>query len=175
MRLLIVGCGRVGATLANIMNKDGHEVTVVDLNNDAFDRLGSDFAGLTLAGDGTDEDVLIRAGIEDADAFAAVTNGDNRNILAAQIAKYTFGVQKVICRIYDPIRQETYNALGLESISPTIVGAKLLKTALLNEGPRQQSTVQSIAEGRSAGNAGNMTPAYREKSLSTKTGTGENR
>ena len=124
MKLLILGCGRVGATLANIMNKGGHEVTVIDLNTESFDRLGSDFSGNTILGDGTDEDVLIRAGIESAEAFAAVTNGDNRNILAAQIAKHTFGVPKVICRIYDPIRQETYNALGLESISPTVVGAK---------------------------------------------------
>lgn len=169
MRLLIVGCGRVGATLANLMDKDGHEVTVIDQNNDAFDRLSADFHGLTLLGDGTDEDVLIRAGIEDAKAFAAVTNGDNRNILAAQIAKYVFGVERVICRIYDPIRQETYNALGLESISPTIVGAKLLKTALLSEGPHNHSTVQSIAEGR------NVVPTEREASLSTKTGAGENR
>ncbi|HEU5347133.1 MAG TPA: TrkA family potassium uptake protein [Ktedonobacterales bacterium] len=170
MRLLILGCGRVGATLANIMNHDGHTVTVIDLNTDAFERLGADFEGTTIVGDGTDEDVLIRAGIEEADAFAAVTNGDNRNILAAQIAKYTFAVDKVICRIYDPIRQETYNALGLESISPTVVGAKLLKTALLNEAPRTQSVVQSIAEGRGAPPA-----APREESLPTKVATGENR
>lgn len=169
MRLLILGCGRVGATLANIMNKDGHDVTVIDLNSDAFDRLGSDFEGVTIVGDGTDEDVLIRAGIEDADAFAAVTNGDNRNILAAQIAKYTFAVDKVICRIYDPIRQETYNALGLESISPTVVGAKLMKTALLNELPRTQSAEQSIAEGR-----GVPIASDRAKSLAAKSGTGEN-
>src|SRR6478672_8320147 len=91
MRLLILGCGRVGATLANIMIKDGHEVTVIDLNSEAFERLGSNFGGVTVVGDGTDEDVLMRAGIEDADAFAAVTNGDNRNILAAQIAKHIFG------------------------------------------------------------------------------------
>lgn len=170
MRLLIIGCGRVGATLANIMNKSGHTVTVIDLNSDAFERLGADFEGTTIVGDGTDEDVLIRAGIEEADAFAAVTNGDNRNILAAQIAKYTFAVDKVICRIYDPIRQETYNALGLESISPTVVGAKLIKTALLNEALRTQSVVQSIAEGRGVPPA-----AQREKSLTTKAATGENR
>jgi trk system potassium uptake protein len=169
MRLLILGCGRVGATLANLMNKDGHEVTVIDLNSEAFERLGADFEGVTIVGDGTDEDVLIRAGIEETDAFAAVTNGDNRNILAAQVAKHTFGVPKVICRIYDPIRQETYNALGLESISPTVVGAKLLKTALLNEAPRVQSAVQSIAEGRA------VPLGEREKSLSTKAATGENR
>lgn len=169
MRLLILGCGRVGATLATIMSRGGHEVTVIDLNSESFDRLGSDFTGNTILGDGTDEDVLARAGIESTEAFAAVTNGDNRNILAAQIAKHTFGVPKVICRIYDPIRQETYNALGLESISPTVVGAKLLKTALLNEAPRTQSREQSIAEGRGV----HMTE--REKALSANATTGENR
>jgi trk/ktr system potassium uptake protein len=167
MRLLILGCGRVGATLANIMNKDGHEVTVIDLNSDAFERLGSDFEGTTIVGDGMDEDVLIRAGIEDAQAFAAVTNGDNRNIMAAQIARHTFGVPKVICRIYDPIRQETYNALGLESISPTVVGAKLIKTALLNDAPRSKSAVQSIAEGRA------VPPAEPGQAASIKSATGE--
>jgi trk/ktr system potassium uptake protein len=167
MRLLILGCGRVGATLANIMNKDGHEVTVIDLNSDAFDRLGSDFEGTTIIGDGMDEDVLVRAGIEDAQAFAAVTNGDNRNIMAAQIAKHTFGVPKVICRIYDPIRQETYNALGLESISPTVVGAKLIKTALLNDAPRSKSVVQSIAEGRA------VPPVEPIQTPSMKPATGE--
>jgi trk system potassium uptake protein TrkA len=169
MRLLILGCGRVGATLANIMSKGGHEVTVIDLNSDAFDRLGSDFGGVTVLGDGTDEDVLIRAGLENAQAFAAVTNGDNRNILAAQIAKHTFGVHKVICRIYDPIRQETYNALGLDSISPTVVGAKLLKTALLSDTPNTQSPEQSIAAGRS------VPHAEREKALSANATTGEKR
>jgi trk/ktr system potassium uptake protein len=167
MRLLILGCGRVGATLANIMNKDGHEVTVIDLNSDAFERLGSDFEGTTIVGDGMDEDVLIRAGIEDAQAFAAVTNGDNRNIMAAQIARHTFGVPKVICRIYDPIRQETYNALGLESISPTVVGAKLIKTALLNDAPRSKSAVQSIAEGRA------VPPAEPGQAAPIKSATGE--
>lgn len=168
MRLLILGCGRVGATLANIMIKDGHEVTVIDLNSEAFERLGSNFGGVTVVGDGTDEDVLMRAGIEDADAFAAVTNGDNRNILAAQIAKHIFGRQKVICRIYDPIRQETYNALGLESISPTVVGAKLIKTALIDDAPRTKSAVQSIAEGRAVPHA-----TVPEKPLTTHAATGE--
>ena len=168
MRLLILGCGRVGATLANIMIKDGHEVTVIDLNSEAFERLGSNFGGATVVGDGTDEDVLKRAGIEDAYAFAAVTNGDNRNILAAQIAKHIFGVQKVICRIYDPIRQETYNALGLESISPTVVGAKLIKTALIDDAPRTKSAVQSIAEGRAVPHA-----TVPEKPLTTHAATGE--
>ena len=130
MRLLILGCGRVGATLANIMNKDGHEVTVIDLNSDAFERLGSDFEGTTIVGDGMDEDVLIRAGIEDAQAFAAVTNGDNRNIMASQIAREIFKVKKVVCRIYDPIREETYREMGMETFCPTKLGAQMLFNAI---------------------------------------------
>ncbi|HEX6122683.1 MAG TPA: TrkA family potassium uptake protein [Ktedonobacterales bacterium] len=149
MKIVILGCGRVGAQLAALMSAEGHEVMIIDQNPDAFNRLGTDFQGETHTGDGTDEDVLRRAGLEQADAFAAVTNGDNRNIMAAQVAKHIFGVPKVICRIYDPIRQETYNALGLESISPTIVGAKLMRDALTNPAVRTTSPTQSLAEGRS--------------------------
>lgn len=149
MKVVILGCGRVGATLANLMVQEGHEVTVIDLSAEAFNRLGQEFVGLTLVGDGTDEDVLRRAGIEEADAFASVTNGDNRNIMAAQVAKHIFQVQRVLCRIYDPIRQETYNALGLESVSPTIIGAKLMRDALLSGQRMSASAAQSMAEGRS--------------------------
>jgi trk system potassium uptake protein TrkA len=149
MKIVILGCGRVGASLATLMSNEDHDVTIIDQNPDAFARLGSEYRGVTEVGDGTDEDVLRRAGLEDADAFAAVTNGDNRNIMAAQIAKYIFRVKKVICRIYDPIRQETYNSLGLESISPTIVGAKLMRDALTNPAVRTTSATQSLAEGRS--------------------------
>ena len=149
MKIVILGCGRVGATLASMLWREGHDVTIIDVNSEAFTRLSPQFKGHTFVGDGIDEDVLRRAGLEDADAFAAVTNGDNRNIMAAQIAKYIFDVKKVLCRIYDPIRQETYNALGLESVSPTIIGAKLIHTALLNPSVRAKSPAQSLAEGRS--------------------------
>lgn len=149
MKIVILGCGRVGATLATMMSAEGHTVTIIDQNSDSFNRLGPEYQGEQLIGDGTDEDVLRRAGLEECDAFAAVTNGDNRNIMSAQIAKLTFHVPKVICRIYDPIRQETYNGLGLESISPTIVGAKLMRDALTNPAVRTTSPTQSIAEGRS--------------------------
>jgi trk system potassium uptake protein TrkA len=136
MKIVILGCGRVGAALANIMLHEGHEVTVIDLISDAFERLGSETKARirTVIGDGIDEDVLRNAGLETADAFAAVTNGDNRNIMATQIAKHVFHVPRAICRIYDPIRQETYKGLDLESISPTIVGAKLLHDAIVKDG-----------------------------------------
>ncbi len=133
MKIVILGCGRVGSTLAIMMDREGHEVSVVDYSSDAFQRLDPSFGGETVVGNGVDEDVLIRAGIKEADAFAAVTNGDNRNIMASQIAKEIFHVKKVVCRIYDPMRQSTYNELGLETICPTVVGAQMISDALLSK------------------------------------------
>src|SRR5690242_7829843 len=113
-----------------MMSRAGHTVSVIDQTSDAFQRLSPDFQGTTYVGNGVDEDVLVRAGIREADAFAAVTNGDNRNIMASQIAKELFKVKKVVCRIYDPIREETYHELGLETISPTVVGSQLFFEAI---------------------------------------------
>lgn len=127
-----MGCGRVGATLATLMDQAGHRVTVIDSNSDAFQRLRSDFKGEKLAGNGVDEEILRRAGIETADAFAAVTNGDNRNIMASQIAKEIFNIKKVVCRIYDPIRDSTYREMGMETFCPTLVGADILFNSLTN-------------------------------------------
>jgi len=125
-----MGCGRVGATLAGLLDAEGHSVTVLDLDSYSFRRLPSGFKGKALVGNGIDEDALKKAGIEQADAFYAVTQGDNRNILASQIAKHIFNVKRVICRIYDPLRQELYESLGIESISPTIIFADMLKKKL---------------------------------------------
>ncbi len=130
MKVVILGCGRVGARLAGIMSQAGHTVSVIDQSSDAFQRLSPDFQGATFVGNGVDEDILVRAGIREADAFAAVTNGDNRNIMASQIAKEIFHVKKVVCRIYDPIREETYRELGLETICPTVVGSQLFFDAI---------------------------------------------
>ena len=127
MNIVIIGCGRVGAQLAALLDEDGHKVTVIDREPYSFRRLPANFQGTALVGDGTDEDLLKQAGIEEADAFVAVTQGDNRNVMAAQLAKHVFDVPKVVCRIYDPLREELYHTLGLETISPTTVGAKLLK------------------------------------------------
>jgi trk/ktr system potassium uptake protein len=131
MKIVILGCGRVGSTLATILDLAEHEVTIIDFSSEAFQRLSPDFRGETVLGNGVDEEVLIRAGIKEADAFAAVTNGDNRNIMASQIVKEIFKVKKVVCRIYDPIREETYHELGLETISPTKVGAQMFFDALV--------------------------------------------
>ena len=123
MRVVILGCGRVGAYLAGSLVSEGHQVTVVDKDSAAFARLGPDFAGDLVVGTGIDEDVLRQAGIEQADAFVAVTNGDNTNVMAAQVAREVFGVSRVMCRIYDPLRDEIYRNLGLETICPTLWGA----------------------------------------------------
>jgi trk system potassium uptake protein len=126
VKIVIVGCGRVGSTLARRMADEGHEVSVVDELVASFGRLGEEFPGQMVVGSGIDEEVLRRAGIESADCFASVTNGDNRNIMAAQIAKEIFHVDRVITRIYDPIRAQVYRELGLETICPTTIGAGVL-------------------------------------------------
>jgi len=130
MKVVIMGCGRVGAQLASLLDAEGHQVTVLDKDAYSFRRLPSTFNGTALLGNGIDEAVLRKAGIEEADAFFVLTEGDNRNVMAAQIAKHIFNVPRVICRIYDPLRQELYQTLGLEAISPTTVFAQLLKERL---------------------------------------------
>jgi trk system potassium uptake protein TrkA len=127
MKIVIVGCGRVGARLASLLDEDGHEVTVLDNDTYSFRRLPTSFGGTALFGNGVDEEALKRAGIEAADVFVAVTQGDNRNVMSCQIAKHIFNVPRVVCRIYDPLREEMYNSLGLETISPTKVFAQLLR------------------------------------------------
>jgi trk system potassium uptake protein TrkA len=124
MRVIIVGCSRVGAMVATLLARDGHQVTVVDINRDSFNRLGPDFPGEMVLGNGIDEDVLRKAGIEQAEGFASLTNGDNRNIMAAQIAHEIFHVPRVITRIYDPIRENVYRELGLHTMSPTLTGVQ---------------------------------------------------
>lgn len=130
MRVVILGCGRVGAYLAEKLVAEGHQVGVVDRNRAAFNRLGTDFPGKVVLGVGIDEDVLREAGIEQADAFVAVTNGDNTNVMASQVARDVFKVSKVICRIYDPLREEIYRKLGLQTICPTLWGADLIRDML---------------------------------------------
>ncbi len=127
MKVVIMGCGRVGAQLATLLDNEGHTVAVLDTDAYSFRRLPSDFNGIALLGNGIDEEALKRAGIEEADIFVALTQGDNRNVMAAQIAKHIFNVPRVMCRIYDPLRQELYSTLGLETISPTKVFAQLFK------------------------------------------------
>jgi trk system potassium uptake protein TrkA len=133
MNVIIMGCGRVGAQLASILDAEGHKITVLDINGHSFRRLPPNFSGTALLGDGTDPEVLRKAGIQEVDAFVAVTEGDNRNVMAAQIARHMFNVKRVICRIYDPLRRDIYDMLGIEAISPTTIFANLLKDRLLSQ------------------------------------------
>ncbi len=130
MKVVIMGCGRVGAELAANLERAGNSVTILDINPDAFRRLATDFRGRKVVGNGIDQDTLRRACADNPDAFVAVTQGDNRNVMAAQIARHILQVPRVVCRIYDPIREEIYRELGIETISPTRVSARLLMDAL---------------------------------------------
>ncbi|MEI8349435.1 MAG: TrkA family potassium uptake protein [Candidatus Omnitrophota bacterium] len=131
MYIIIVGCGRVGSELAKLLSNEGHDVVVIDENHSSFERLGSAFNGLTLVGNGFDQALLCQAGIEKADAFCAVTNGDNTNLISAQVAKKIFKVPKVIARVYDPQRAHIYTALGLNIISGTILFASMLRDKII--------------------------------------------
>jgi len=131
MYIIIVGCGRVGSELAKLLSAEGHDLGVIDKNPTAFDRLGGTFNGLTLVGNGFSLSLLKQAGIEKADAFCAVTNGDNTNLVSAQAAKKIFKVPKVIARVYDPQRAHIYKALGLDIISGTILFAAMLRDKII--------------------------------------------
>lgn len=127
MYIIILGCGRVGSELAKILSQEGHNVVIIDKNADSFSRLGGTFNGMTLTGNGFDPELLQRAGIEKAEVFCALTNGDNTNIMAAQVAKKMFKVPKVITRVYDPKRASIYKALGLDVISGTVLFASMIR------------------------------------------------
>ena len=130
MNIVIMGCGRVGARLATLLGEDGHKVTILDNDTYSFRRLPASFSGAALYGNGTDEESLKKAGIEEADVFVAVTQGDNRNVMACQMAKHIFHVPKVICRIYDPQRRDMYIPLGIDAVSPTTLVAQMLREKL---------------------------------------------
>jgi trk system potassium uptake protein TrkA len=129
-RVIILGCGRVGAELARLLDQDGHDVTIVDPSVEAFRRLAPGFQGTVMTGDGLDEDTLRRAGVGTADAVISLMDGDNHNIMASQIAKHVHSVPTVISQIKDPLRGEVYDALGIDSISPTIVGADKIREVM---------------------------------------------
>ncbi|MFC1912550.1 potassium channel family protein [Chloroflexota bacterium] len=127
MKVVIMGCGRVGAQLARLLDTDGHEITILDTDAYSFRRLAPTFGGTALIGNGIDQDSLERAGIKKADVFVALTQGDNRNVMAAQIAKHIYNVPKVLSRIYDPLRRDLYDTLGIEAFSPTTIFAQLVR------------------------------------------------
>ena len=129
-----MGCGRVGSTIAHSLETAGHSVAVVDQSQEAFRRLGPDFSGRTVTGVGFDRDTLVEAGIEEADAFAAVSSGDNSNIISARVARETFGVDNVVARIYDPRRAEVYTRLGIPTVATVRWTADEMLRRLVPEG-----------------------------------------
>jgi trk system potassium uptake protein TrkA len=150
VHVVIMGCGRLGSTLAHNLEERGHSVAVIDQNSDAFRRLGSDFAGTTVTGIGFDRDVMRAAGIERADAFAAVSSGDNSNIISARLARETFGVSRVVARIYDQKRAQVYERLGIPTVATIRWAADRMVRHLVPEGTvevyRDPTSVVSIVE-----------------------------
>lgn len=130
MRVIIMGCGRVGEQLARLMSNEGHDVAVIDYSAEALERLGPDFKGRRVRGVGFDRDALLRAGIESADGFAATSSSDNVNAVAARIARSLFHVPRVVARLFDPERAEVYKRLGLATISSTTWGAERIRELL---------------------------------------------
>lgn len=153
MKALIVGCGRVGSTLANDLAAAGHEVTVVDTSRSSFERLGTEFPGRMVLGNGTDQHVLEQAGAKSADWFISVTNGDNRNIMAAQIAREIFQIPKVMTRIYDPIREQVYRTMGVYTYCPTLVGAAVART-YFESGPEAADKARAAVQSGLGGDHG---------------------
>ena len=134
MYVIIVGCGRVGALIATDFCSEGHAVVVIDKDPEAFRRLGDEFEGSTITGNGIDEDILKSAGVERADAFITTTNGDNSNLMSAQIAQNLYEVDNVVARCSDPVRSAAYEALGLRTVCPTTAGASIIREALETAG-----------------------------------------
>ena len=134
MHIVIMGCGRVGSTLAHSLEDRGHSVAVIDQNPESFRRLRSDFRGLTVTGVGFEQRVLVEAGIERADAFAAVSSGDNSNIISARLARETYGVHLVVARIYDQKRAEVYERLGIPTVATVRWTADRMLRALCPDG-----------------------------------------
>jgi trk system potassium uptake protein TrkA len=150
VHVVIMGCGRVGSTLAHSLEERGQSVAVIDVDSESFRRLGAEFTGLTITGIGFDRQVLVAAGIERADAFAAVSSGDNSNIISARLARETFGVQRVVARIYDQKRAEVYERLGIPTVATVRWTADRMLRHVLPEGNletwRDPTGVVSIVE-----------------------------
>lgn len=169
MRVIIVGCGRVGARVAAELDQRGENVTVIDESARAFNRLPQSFGGETVRGNGTDEDVMRGAGAEQADLLMTLTEGDNRNALAAQLGKHTFGIPRVIAKINDPLRAEAYRALGLQTICRTIILGDALVTAAIEGAEATNGFVEpATAEPlRGAPQAGVLPPSDAPEGEST--------
>jgi trk system potassium uptake protein len=161
VKFVIVGCGRVGAALAEAFDNTGHEVVIIDLSTRAFDRLSGEFKGQAIRGDGTDEDVLRRAGADGADVLLALTEGDNRNVMAAQVAAERLNVAKTVAKINDPVRAAAYAELGIATVCRTTMLTDAV-LGFLNLGPTGMpsviSAVPHVHDDADAGNAGPSGP-----------------
>jgi trk system potassium uptake protein len=152
MRAIIVGCGRCGSAMAQALSEAGHDVTIVDVSANAFRRLPNTFAGNAIRGNGTDGDVLRRAGAEGADMFFSLTEGDNRNILAAQLARESFGIERIVAKVNDPVRAEAYRSLGLSVICRTTMMVDALRRFVgLPGDPDAVSVIEPVANPGSLG------------------------
>lgn len=163
MNVVILGCGRVGAALANELEDMGHQVSIIDQDPDAFRRLGPTFEGRTVTGIGFDPDVLRRAGIEQADAFAAVSSGDNSNIIASRVAREEFGVDNVAARIYDRGRAEVFERLGIPTVATVGWTAEQLIRRLI---PQGSSTEWTDPSGSSRLAEVDLNPEWRGRTVS---------
>lgn len=128
--IIIVGCGRLGAFLANKLSRDGHSVVAIDVNKISFDNLSEEFSGFRIEGDATEFALLQEAKADKADLIVATTHEDNVNIMVAQVAKKIFGVQRVMARVFDPMRVQVYQALDIETVSPTLIAGEMLLESL---------------------------------------------
>lgn len=144
MKIVIMGCGRTGAALAVELTSSGHDVLVLDTDPAAFRFLPEDFKGRTYVGNGLDIDTLEKVGLRDADAFVSTTRGDNRNVMAAQMAKHVFGIKICASRVFDPLRENMYRNMGLRTINPTRVQAKRLKKIV--EAPSDEAANEIVAD-----------------------------
>lgn len=168
MNVIIIGCGRVGALTAQRLDQQGHRVCVVDSNQRAFDRLPASFGGDTVRGSGSDEDVIRQAcGGQPVDLLIALTEGDNRNVLAAQLGKHTFGIPRVIAKINDPLRAEAYRRLGLETMCRTIIMADALELAALEGAEATNGSVEppTAEPRRGAPVAGSLADAQAREAI----------
>ena len=144
MKIVIVGCGRVGSVLAEAFDAVGHNVIVIDLSTRAFDRLSGEFRGQAIRGDGTDEDTLRRAGADGADVFLALTEGDNRNVMAAQVANENLEIGRVVAKINDPVRAAAYAELGITTVCRTTMLSDAIQQFLGLEPSGMPSVIAAV-------------------------------
>ena len=173
MKIVIVGCGRVGATLAEAYDAAGHQVVILDISTRAFDRLDSSFKGSAVRGDGTDEDTLRRSGAEGADVFLALTEGDNRNVMAAQVAIESLGIKRVVAKINDPVRAAAYAELGIATVCRTTMLSDAIQSFLGMEPSGMPWIIDAVAhehgpgEGHAAAGRVVGTPAAGSSAITT--------